>query len=403
MSSFPILDLVIGMIFIYFLLSIICSSAVELWFSILNMRSSLLTKWLIGILNEPALDSSGSLIKRLNKKGVPVIAKDKNGNPKKYQNGETVYEYDSVGKAILNHCMTTVLSKAGKSTSYIDAQNFVAALLDKITIVPAAANNINVQLPPHDLPAYIAAIQQSSLISGELKRTILAFANEATLAAKAINTIPAVTNVTNNITTEIKSDLEIFKDRLEKWFDTNANRLTGTFKRTKVLPTTVIVAVFLTIGLNADSILISRYLYSHPDQSSELAKTALSRIEQNKGKLDGINQISQDTTKESQDSTEEIDNKKAQLQNDYNTLVTSMPQGLPMGWSNESYDWWSSKQLFGSSLKTVLGLHWTGWLATILAICLGAPFWFDILNKIANLRGAGPKPTSSSNADVKNI
>lgn len=45
--------------------------------------------------------------------------------------------------------------------------------------------------------------------------------------------------------------------------------------------------------------------------------------------------------------------------------------------------------------------HIAGWLATILAICMGAPFWFDLLNKIANLRGTGPKPSSSSNADTK--
>jgi hypothetical protein len=33
-----------------------------------------------------------------------------------------------------------------------------------------------------------------------------------------------------------------------------------------------------------------------------------------------------------------------------------------------------------------------GWLLTILAISLGAPFWFDILNKIINIRFAGKSP-----------
>ena len=31
----------------------------------------------------------------------------------------------------------------------------------------------------------------------------------------------------------------------------------------------------------------------------------------------------------------------------------------------------------------------TGLLVTILAIMMGAPFWFDLLNKISNLRGTG--------------
>ena len=37
-------------------------------------------------------------------------------------------------------------------------------------------------------------------------------------------------------------------------------------------------------------------------------------------------------------------------------------------------------------LKTLLG-----WLITAAAVSLGAPFWFDLLGKVANLRGSGGK------------
>ena len=37
-----------------------------------------------------------------------------------------------------------------------------------------------------------------------------------------------------------------------------------------------------------------------------------------------------------------------------------------------------------------------GWIITILAISLGAPFWFDILNKVASIRSSGTKPASAS-------
>ncbi len=36
--------------------------------------------------------------------------------------------------------------------------------------------------------------------------------------------------------------------------------------------------------------------------------------------------------------------------------------------------------------------HALGWLVTILAISLGAPFWFDVLNKFMNLRNTGRAP-----------
>jgi hypothetical protein len=61
---------------------------------------------------------------------------------------------------------------------------------------------------------------------------------------------------------------------------------------------------------------------------------------------------------------------------------------FPIGWTEENRAKWTS---------------WTrerptGWLALIgcivtgLALSLGAPFWFDLLGKFMNIRGAGPKP-----------
>jgi hypothetical protein len=36
-----------------------------------------------------------------------------------------------------------------------------------------------------------------------------------------------------------------------------------------------------------------------------------------------------------------------------------------------------------------------GWLLTGFAITLGAPFWFDVLGKVSNLRAAGRRPDSA--------
>src|SRR6185436_13947433 len=34
-----------------------------------------------------------------------------------------------------------------------------------------------------------------------------------------------------------------------------------------------------------------------------------------------------------------------------------------------------------------------GWLITSLAVSFGAPFWFDLLNKLVDVRGAGKEPS----------
>jgi hypothetical protein len=109
MSGFPIIDLVVGMIFIYFLLSIICSSVVEIALTYVKARSTLLAEWLTAIFDKPVQDGDST---------IPL------------------------GQAIMDHCAVTALSGKGKAPSYIDAKNFTSALLEKITYDPNNPNSI---------------------------------------------------------------------------------------------------------------------------------------------------------------------------------------------------------------------------------------------------------------------
>jgi len=356
MSGFPILDLVVGMIFIYFLLSIICSSAVELWLSMRRTRARVLEKWLGDIFQSNALKADGTPL------------------------GKTV------GQAIMDHCMVTGLSKTKRSPTYIDSQNFVSALLDQITRGnPPAGSTFS--LPPTNLPGYIQAIQSSTALSDELKRTILIYAHEAQQAAAAINTIPQVANVVNNITASVKSEFDLFREKLERWYDTSGDRLTASFKRKKVLPLTIIMAIIITIGLNADSLQISRYLYDHKEVSKQFADKALNSFENYKQRIDSM-KTRVDTAKNSDsEAIAKLNSSLVQVRQGIDSLHSAIPDDLPMGWKD------------GKIVLKKFPEHILGWLATILAICLGAPFWFDILNKIASLRSTGSKPAITSGKD----
>jgi len=66
--------------------------------------------------------------------------------------------------------------------------------------------------------------------------------------------------------------------------------------------------------------------------------------------------------------------------------------GLPIGWSNETdprLNW------NGGTLGEQIQWHLLGWLLTALAISLGAPFWFDLLNKFIVVRST-VKPKEKS-------
>jgi hypothetical protein len=58
---------------------------------------------------------------------------------------------------------------------------------------------------------------------------------------------------------------------------------------------------------------------------------------------------------------------------------------LPIGWSElPRRDQW---------LTMILG-----WLITAFAVSLGAPFWFDLLNKFINVRASGKAPEEEPKA-----
>lgn len=69
---------------------------------------------------------------------------------------------------------------------------------------------------------------------------------------------------------------------------------------------------------------------------------------------------------------------------------------LPFGWKEVRTQFPSSSVPFGvfRSRPTSGDGVWIvfGWLLTALATSLGAPFWFDTLQKCLRLRTAGPKP-----------
>jgi hypothetical protein len=76
------------------------------------------------------------------------------------------------------------------------------------------------------------------------------------------------------------------------------------------------------------------------------------------------------------------------------TLQTELEQyGYPVGWTKDTWkkfvqDWQDQNML-------VLSTWILGWLLTAVAMTMGAPFWFDLLNKLVSLRSS-VKPADPS-------
>ena len=343
MSSFPILDLVLGIIFIYFLLSIICSSIVEMVLTFKKTRASVLEKWFTQILNNPV-------------------------NP----GGPTL------GATLLNHCSLTALSKPGAAPSYISSKNFSSALLQKLieygNVAAKDGGEVLTALSPTNLAGYISVIEKSTILPEELKQTFLMYANEAA------DTFTAMTTKTTGA-------IEMFQDKIETWYDSNMDRLSGTLKTEYTRKFTLVAAIVVTILMNADSITISQYLYNNPAAREALAAQATKAATDStvKAEVDKIaqNLKGQDTTKIG------VPELRAELSTEYNQInnaKAALGNSIPLGWTTAT----NPTTPIGWLTKII------GLLFTIIAVMMGAPFWFDMISKISNVRSSGAKPTSDT-------
>ncbi len=155
---------------------------------------------------------------------------------------------------------------------------------------------------------------------------------------------------------------------LETWFDSAMDRVSGLYRRTTqfiVLFASLVVAV----ALNVNTITIVESLTEHSALRETVALAAARTV----------------------NST-----------NASSAAQSLADLGLPLGWQDTSVTAMDVLAFAGPELPRVAGFHplgWLlvglGWLMTALAISLGAPFWFDVLNKFMVVRST-VKPVEKS-------
>jgi hypothetical protein len=176
---------------------------------------------------------------------------------------------------------------------------------------------------------------------------------------------------------EAKSDLGKLHESIETWFNNAMDRASGWYKRrTQVI--VFVIAVAFTSAVNADTIQIAKTLANDAAlrealvaQAQEFAKNPPQASQGAGGQSQGAS-----ATGAAQSPAEIIKENAATLQN----------LGLKLGWQDASQariDW----------VNKIFGL-----LLTALAVSMGAPFWFDTLNRIIAVRSTGKPPKEATEA-----
>ena len=209
------------------------------------------------------------------------------------------------------------------------------------------------------LPAYINSNQFAAAMVDVLK---LAGRDSAGMKV-AIDSNPMIENdvqiktLLNGIVDRTEGKLQDVQKELAGWFDNAMDRVSGVYKR-RTQFWGFIIAILMAGLLNVSAINIGQTLWVRPIVTNAIAGF----------KIDLGSQ----------------DNVATQL-NNLNKL------GMPVGWTGDGFhrffcEGWDAGHIdFRFTLVA-------GWLVTAIATLFGAPFWFDSLQQIIRLKGAGPSP-----------
>jgi hypothetical protein len=171
----------------------------------------------------------------------------------------------------------------------------------------------------------------------------------------------------------IEEDVDRLQQQIEIWFDQSMDRASGVYKR-NAKGIALLIGFFVALVSNTDTF----HIVGSLSKNSVLRET--------------ITQNAEEIVSRNPDlSIQSLDLVKTQLRKALDDV------SIPIGWSaaNRQQQEDESKEWPFPFLKRVIG-----WIISGIAISMGASFWFDLLNKVINVRNAGksdfPNPEKHS-------
>ena len=318
------LEVALGIIFVFMLVSIICSSireVIEAWF---KTRAAYLEHGIRELLN----DKQGKGLARHFYEHPVIFSLFSD----QYKPGSTAHR-------------PAMLANGGNLPSYFPSKNFALAIMDL-----AARGPITDEVSSHpDSP---------KLSLDTLRSNILNLNN------------PLVQRVLLAAIDASEGDINKVQKNLEAWYDSAMDRVSGWYKRATHW-IVFWIALFVAVALNVNTITIADYLY----RNDAARKVIVARAEAAAKDTSSLN-LNYTQAKSALDSL-----------------------NLPLGWSQ---GWGAPRRateqgavgVWNNILGPILGL-----LITALAATMGAPFWFDLLNKVMVIRST-VKPHEKSQEEA---
>jgi len=374
MLNSVVLNIVIDLIFIYLLYSLLVTTIQEIIATRFGFRAKILQRAVFRMLEDE--EKFASRFKSI----LYLFKRSGNGGAK-----------HSTTAAFYEHPLIMFLGEGGKrgKPSYINNETFSKVIVDLLR-----GKDVK---PGDNIQPLIQKALDEKKTNWEDARI-----NDQTLS------------YLRSIWADSGGDTKLFRKYLERWFDETMDRASGWYKKhTQVI--LFFVGFLLAVVFNVDTLKIVDKLEKDPKLREQLVQQA-----------DAFVKANPDLDKTIYMQKEKIESVRLQMAN--RNLSEAGLDSLQKIKFEDSLDLAHSKimkeksdslvqsavSLVRTDLRDVqhsLGLEWgtyqcnstplicilkslLGWLITATALSLGAPFWFDLLNKMMKLRGAVATPTS---------
>jgi hypothetical protein len=227
---------------------------------------------------------------------------------------------------------------------------------------------------------------------------------------------------------ETEKQINQFRNEVSVWFDRSMNRASGVYKR-NAKGVAIMIGFSIAILSNADTFHIIGRLSSDDDlrqvitqrASNVTQNFALNNSDQREITKEDLKALKRETNAALQEISFPIQWTPINLMQQFDCLPSEQPQDnkaplLPSASPLDLNKWSSFYRACLPSDRSVSNAEFNflllgevvvyrlsilskillGWLVTGIAIAMGAPFWFDLLSKLMNVRNTGAKPAPVS-------
>ncbi len=347
----PAIDTAVGLTFLFAITALLCSALLEGYATVAQRRAQYLLTAIVNMLDWS--ESSGGRPPDMKPKDVHKLVKEPASGSAPDSDSLTVRLFDQHMVRSLQ-TRKVALGRDGelRNPQYIPSSVFVTALLSA-------------------LRSYAGETGSRPPSAQQVLRTLRRGVKNLSPKVKARATLL-------DLLDHAGSDLDAFRTSLQEWYEAEMGRISGWYKRwaQRVL---LIMGFAVAALANVDTVSVTHTLWvDEPVRAAVVAQAT-----------NGTLCPQEDDAQQRQACARE---QLGQL------TAAKVPIGPGAGCALDDLGACFVSSVTTPNILVAFALKLLGFALTAIAVSFGAPFWFDALSKLGNLRSAGRKPDAATSS-----